>query len=72
MLIYAEAILAGAVARKESRGAHYRSDFPERDDAKFLKTTVARYNPAGAPTIEFEPVPTPLVTPRIRDYGKTD
>jgi succinate dehydrogenase / fumarate reductase flavoprotein subunit len=72
MLIYAQAILAGAIARKESRGAHYRSDFPQRDDANFLKTTIARYNPAGPPQIEFEPVPTPLVTPRIRDYGKTD
>src|SRR5690606_19549771 len=43
MIIYAEAILACAIERKESRGSHYRTDYPERDDAQFLKTTVCKY-----------------------------
>jgi len=44
MLIYGEAILAGAIARKESRGSHYRPDYPDRDDENFLKTTIAKYD----------------------------
>ena len=37
MLLTAEAVCIGAIAREESRGSHYRTDFPVRDDAKFLK-----------------------------------
>jgi succinate dehydrogenase / fumarate reductase flavoprotein subunit len=73
MLAYAEAILLGAIERRESRGSHYRSDYPERDDANFLKTTIAKYDPAGDRAIlEYEPVPTPLITPRARTYGRVD
>jgi len=73
MLIYAEAVLAGALARKESRGSHYRSDYTERDDANFLKTTIAKYDAAAdRPILEFEDVPQPLVPPRARTYGKVD
>lgn len=71
MLIYAEAILDGAIKRKESRGSHYRPDFPERDDANFLRTTIAKYDAANdQPIIEYEHVPQPLVEPRARTYGK--
>lgn len=70
MLIYAEVILAAALARKESRGAHYRSDFPKRDDANFLKTTIAKYDEAvDRHTLALEDVPTPLIQPRARTYG---
>ncbi len=73
MLVYAEAILAGAINRKESRGSHYRSDYPDRDDQKFLKTTVAKYDAAvGRAVIELEDVPQPLIPPRARTYGKTE
>lgn len=43
MLILAEAILIGALARQESRGTHYRLDFPHRDDARWLKHIVLHY-----------------------------
>src|SRR5215208_1536886 len=46
MILQAEAILKGALLRTESRGAHYRDDFPRRDDANFLKATIATYNAA--------------------------
>ncbi len=43
----AETIVAGAIAREESRGAHYRADFPKRDDANWLKHTLAHRTPDG-------------------------
>ncbi len=51
----AETIVAGALARQESRGAHYRSDFPTRDDANWLKHTLALQTPDG-PVLEYTPV----------------
>jgi succinate dehydrogenase / fumarate reductase flavoprotein subunit len=41
LLSFSEVIVAGALARKESRGAHFRTDFPKRDDAQWLKHTLA-------------------------------
>lgn len=67
MLELAEAMTLGALLRNESRGAHYKPDFPERDDEQFLKTTLASYRPDG-PRIEYEPVDTSLIKPRKRDY----
>ncbi len=43
----AETIVAGAIAREESRGAHYRADFPKRDDANWLKHTLAHRTSDG-------------------------
>ena len=55
MLKLAEVILRGGIERKESRGSHYRPDFPERDDEQFLKTTVARYDrDTGRPELWFD------------------
>ncbi|MFB4210731.1 succinate dehydrogenase flavoprotein subunit [Shouchella sp. JSM 1781072] len=69
MLNLARVITIGAYNRNESRGAHYKPDFPERNDEEFLKTTKAWYNPTtGAPDFEFEDVDTSLIKPRKRDY----
>jgi len=71
MLVLAEVILHGGLQRKESRGAHYRTDFPTRNDAEFLRTTVAAFQGFDAqPRIWLEPVETGLVQPRERTYGK--
>ncbi|MCC6239591.1 MAG: succinate dehydrogenase flavoprotein subunit [Phycisphaerales bacterium] len=71
MIKLAEAILKGAIGRNESRGAHYKPAFPDRDDANFLKTTVATYDPATENVnIGYQPVDTSLVPPRARNYGK--
>jgi hypothetical protein len=67
MLLLAEIMTKGALQRDESRGAHYKPDFPERDDANFLKTTVAEYTPDG-PAIRYESVDISQVTPRARKY----
>jgi succinate dehydrogenase / fumarate reductase flavoprotein subunit len=71
MILQAEAIIKGARARDESRGAHYKPEFPERDDANFLKATIATYDPVNdTAVISYASVDTSLVTPRARTYGK--
>jgi succinate dehydrogenase / fumarate reductase flavoprotein subunit len=72
MLVLAQAIARGALARRESRGAHYRTDFPERDDANFMKTTLARCDAEGVTTISFEPIDASLIQPTARTYGRKD
>ena len=69
MLELARVITLGALNRNESRGAHYKPDFPERDDENFMKTTIAEYS-AEAPVLSYEPVDVSLVEPRKRDYSK--
>jgi succinate dehydrogenase / fumarate reductase flavoprotein subunit len=72
MLVLAEAMLKAGLLRKESRGAHYRKDYPERDDANFYRTSVAKFNPGtNSSDIDFIPVRGPLVKPRSRTYGKS-
>lgn len=71
MLVLADAMLAAGEVRRESRGSHYRSDFPERDDANFMKTSLATWNAStGRCEIAWEDVAAPLVPPRARTYGK--
>jgi succinate dehydrogenase / fumarate reductase flavoprotein subunit len=69
MLELARVITLGALNRNESRGAHYKPDFPDRDDENFLKTTIAEYSGEG-PVISYEPVDIALIKPRKRDYSK--
>jgi succinate dehydrogenase / fumarate reductase flavoprotein subunit len=69
MIILAEVITKGALQRNESRGAHYKPEFPERDDENFLKTTIAQYSPAG-PQLSYVPVDVTHIQPRKRDYTK--
>jgi succinate dehydrogenase / fumarate reductase flavoprotein subunit len=69
MLQLARVIAQGAALRDESRGAHYKPDFPERDDKNWLKTTKATFAPdADEPRFEFEPVDISLIPPRARKY----
>jgi succinate dehydrogenase / fumarate reductase, flavoprotein subunit len=69
MLQLSRVIAQGAKLRDESRGAHYKPDFPERDDKNFLKTTKAYFAPdADEPRFEFEPVDVSLIPPRARKY----
>jgi len=63
----AEVIVAGASARTESRGAHSRRDFPQRDDINWLKHTLAYYTPTG-PRLEYIPVKVTLWQPVERKY----
>jgi succinate dehydrogenase / fumarate reductase flavoprotein subunit len=70
MLELGRVIVQGARLRDESRGAHYKPDFPERNDEKFLKTTKASFKD-GAPAFEYEEVDTSLIKPRPRNYAAT-
>src|SRR5262250_1475249 len=67
MLLLARVITLGALARNESRGAHYKPDFPERDDANWLKTTRAKWVNNDI-QLTYEPVDTSLIRPRARRY----
>lgn len=71
MLAIAEAIAMGSLERRESRGAHYRSDYPDRNDAEFMKTSLAKHE-GGRTTLEFVPIDASLVAPTARTYGKKD
>lgn len=55
-MILAQAVLMSALAREESRGAHTREDFPEKNDDKFRKTTIARYDGEKI-SISFRDIP---------------
>lgn len=67
MLQLARVITLGALHRNESRGAHYKPDFPERDDENWLKTTIATFNPGG-PQFTYEDVDISYIKPRVRRY----
>ncbi|HJV31242.1 MAG TPA: succinate dehydrogenase flavoprotein subunit [Bacillales bacterium] len=69
MLKLAQVIVLGALERNESRGAHYKPEFPDRNDDEWLKTTMARYNPkTKLPELFYKEVDISLIKPRKRDY----
>jgi succinate dehydrogenase / fumarate reductase, flavoprotein subunit len=67
LLDLAEVIVVGAIARTESRGAHYRLDFPARDDKNWMKHTIAHRTPGG-PELSYAPVAYTHFDPKERVY----
>ncbi|WP_077621316.1 succinate dehydrogenase flavoprotein subunit [Sediminibacillus massiliensis] len=71
MLQLARVITIGALNRNESRGAHYKPEFPERNDEEWLKTTKAQFDAVNnTPVFTYEDVDVSLIKPRKRDYSK--
>jgi fumarate reductase flavoprotein subunit len=70
MLDVAETMVASALRREESRGAHQRTDFPKRDDAQFLAHTLVSRDPGGAPRVSYLPVTITRWPPGERVYGR--
>ncbi|HET7465149.1 MAG TPA: FAD-binding protein [Candidatus Dormibacteraeota bacterium] len=68
MLDCAIAVARSGLAREESRGAHARRDFPERDDEKFLKHTLAYHVDGAAPKLEYRDVHLGKFEPKARSY----
>ena len=67
MIEQSKAIVAGAIIRDESRGAHFKMDTPDRNDNEWLRTTLATYTPQG-PKFAFEPIDVSYIAPRARKY----
>ncbi len=70
MLDIAECILAAGLRREESRGAHQRTDFPDRDDERYLVHQLVRRDDDGAPQVEQLPVTITRWPPGERVYGR--
>jgi fumarate reductase flavoprotein subunit len=70
MLDVAEAIVGCALSREESRGAHQRTDFPARDDQRFLAHSLIHRNADGSGRVEYLPVTITRWPPGERVYGK--
>jgi succinate dehydrogenase / fumarate reductase flavoprotein subunit len=68
MLEYSELIVDGGLARQESRGAHFRTDFPTRDDVDWLKHTLAFRTPDGDHELRYKPVTITRFQPEERKY----
>jgi succinate dehydrogenase / fumarate reductase flavoprotein subunit len=68
MLDLAEVISLGALEREESRGAHCREDFPDRDDEKWLVHTLCKFSDTGEPQISYKPVTITRFQPKERKY----
>ena len=71
MIEVALVIVKGALLRNESRGSHYKPEFPSRDDDHWLKTTIASYD-TEEPVISFKKVDVRYIHPKLRDYTTRD
>jgi fumarate reductase flavoprotein subunit len=69
MLDCAEALTVGALARKESRGAHQRLDYVERDDNNYLRHSMVYYQGLDAPRLDYQDVVITKSPPGVRDYS---
>jgi len=67
LMVVGQLILSSALNRQESRGAHFREDYPDRDDDQFLKHTLSYYSPAGV-DIRYRPVTITQFQPKERKY----
>jgi fumarate reductase flavoprotein subunit len=70
MLDIAESIVHSALRREESRGAHQRTDFPKRNDERFLAHSLAYREPDGGCRVEYAPVTITRWPPGERVYGR--
>lgn len=73
MMILSRIIVGGALLRNESRGSHYKPEFPKRDDENFMKHTFAEFDPQdkmAKPKFRYSPIDTSLMAPVLRDYSK--
>jgi len=70
MLDVAQTMIACALRREESRGAHQRTDFPKRDDERFLAHSVVSRDQDGGPRVEYRPVSITRWPPGERVYGR--
>ncbi len=70
MIDVAETIVLAALRREESRGAHQRTDFPARDDRRFLAHSLIHRRPDGTAAIEYVPVTITRWPPAERVYGR--
>jgi fumarate reductase flavoprotein subunit len=70
MLDVAECIVACALRREESRGAHQRTDFPARDDERFLAHSLIHREPDGTSRVSYLPVTITRWPPGERVYGR--
>ncbi|AOM84058.1 succinate dehydrogenase flavoprotein subunit [Salisediminibacterium beveridgei] len=72
MMDLAKVITQGAYRRNESRGAHYKPEFPERNDEDWLKTTMASFDSFHRePVFNYKEVDTSMIEPRKRDYTQS-
>jgi fumarate reductase flavoprotein subunit len=70
MLDVAEAIVQAALQRRESRGSHQRTDYPERDDHEFLTHSLTYRSASGPPRVNYLPVSITRWPPGKRVYGR--